>query len=121
MKNEANTQNIVRLTAANLGTVLWRNNVGAGVLDNGSFVRWGLANDTAAVNERIKSADLIGIRPVLVTQQMVGTIIGQFVSRECKAEGWRYRGTKREIAQKAWADLIIGYGGDATFTTGEYP
>jgi len=93
--------------------------VGAGKLENGNFLRWGLANESKAVNEQIKSGDLIGIQPVLIQPAHVGTIIGQFVSREVKKPGWRYTGRGREPAQLAWAELIIALGGDASFTTGD--
>ncbi len=116
---EAATQALVRLEASHAGVRLWRNNLGAGKLENGSFVRWGLANDSAVVNERIKSADLIGIRSVLIGPQHIGHTIGQFVSRECKPPGWRYRATDREVAQLRWAELIASFGGDAAIVTGE--
>lgn len=117
--NEATTQNIVRLEASRKGCRLWRNNVGATYTKDGSFIRYGLANDSANVNREIKSADLIGIRPVLITPAMVGVTIGQFISREVKASNWRYTGNDRERAQLAWAELILSLGGDACFVVGE--
>lgn len=113
--SEAAVQARVRLEATARGERVWRNNVGAGKLEDGSFIRFGLANDSATVNARIKSADLVGIRPVLITQQHVGHTIGQFVSYECKRSGWRYTGSDREIAQLRWAMLILTMGGDACF------
>lgn len=117
--SEAAVQAAVRLEASRKGGRLWRNNVGAGYAEDGSFMRWGLANDSAQVNRVIKSADLIGLRPVRVEQRHVGLVIGQFVSREIKAVGWRYAGTEREVAQLNWATLINTLGGDAAFATGE--
>ena len=105
---ESGAQQRVRLEAASLGIMLWRNNVGATMDQNDRLIRYGLANDSKAMNTRIKSADLIGIRPD-----------GQFVSREIKKPGWRYTGTPREEAQLRWANLILASGGDAAFATGE--
>ena len=85
-KSEAAVQSQVRLEASRKGGRLFRNNVGAGYAEDGAFIRWGLANDSAQVNKVIKSADLIGLRPVLIEQRHVGLVIGQFVSREVKAE-----------------------------------
>ncbi len=108
----------VRLGAADVGVLTWRNNVGALMDAEGRMVRFGLCNDTAALNKKIKSHDLIGIKPVLITHAMVGTTIGQFWSREVKEGGWHYTGTDREVAQLAWGTLITSRGGDAAFTTG---
>lgn len=115
--SESAIQSLVRLEASEKGCRLWRNNVGATTMPDGSFLRFGLANESAGMNKRIKSADLIGIRPVLITPAMVGWTIGQFMSREVKAADWQYKGTEREVAQLRWAELIISLGGDAAFAT----
>lgn len=115
---ESGAQSETRLEAAENGCILWRNNVGAGLLENGSFVRWGLANDSKALNARVKSHDLIGVRRVLVTPDMVGKTFGQFLSREIKQPGWGYSGTDREKAQLAFATIVNSLGGDAKFSTG---
>lgn len=108
----------VRSEAAKKGLRVWRNNIGAFEAEGGRWVRYGLANDSAAVNRKIKSGDLIGIRPHRVTPLDVGRVIGQFVSREVKAPSWRYTATDREQAQQRWIELVLGLGGDACFTTG---
>lgn len=116
---EADTLALVKLEASRKGLRLWRNNVGAVTDARGNFYRYGLANETAAMNASVKSGDLIGIRPTLVTPAMIGATLGVFVSRECKRPGWRWAGTPRELAQFAWVELVTGLGGDAGFATGE--
>lgn len=117
--SEAAVQSRVRLEASRKGGRLWRNNVGAGYAEDGSFMRWGLANDSAQVNRVVKSADLIGLVPVTITKAHVGMVFGRFLSREVKSAGWKYAGTPREVAQLNWATLINTLGGDAAFATGE--
>lgn len=117
--SETAVQSRVRLEAASKGIRMWRNNVGALLDARGVPVRYGLANETKQINEVLKSADLIGIRPVVIRPEHVGQVIGQFVSREIKAAGWTYTGTKHEEAQQNWALLINSLGGDARFATQE--
>lgn len=105
---EAGVTKLIRLEAANKGTLLWRNNVGSFVNENGQFVRFGIANDSSAMNKRIKSSDLIGIKDG-----------GQFICREVKAPDWRYTGTAREKAQLKFIELVLSKGGDAAFATRE--
>ncbi len=118
-KSEAAVTSLVRLEASKKNCRLWRNNVGATYTRNGDFVRYGLANESGKMNDFIKSADLIGIRPIKIRETMVGMIIGQFVSREIKHSNWTYRGTNDEVAQMRWIELITSLGGDACFATGE--
>jgi len=107
LATEAGAQSAVRLEASSKGIMLFRNNVGAMQDDTGRVVRFGLANDSPALNKKIKSHDLIGLRPG-----------GQFVSREIKKPGWHYTGTAHEIAQLKFAELVLAKGGDAGFATG---
>jgi len=95
----------IRIEAAKIGCVLWRNNVGALLDCNGRMIRYGLANDSKRMNAVLKSSDLIGIW------------VGRFVSIEAKAPGWRYRGDARETAQLNWINLINANGGLAGFAT----
>lgn len=118
--SEAAVQARCRVRASKLGLRVWRNNVGA-VHDNatGTHLRYGLANDSPQVNAVCKSADLIGIRPRIIQPDDVGALIGQFVSFECKAAGWKWGNTERERAQGNWAALVLSLGGDARFITDE--
>jgi len=118
-QTESYVQSLVRLEAARKGIKLWRNNVGVLTDERGIPVRYGLANDSPKLNAILKSGDLIGWRPVVVTRDMVGSTIAQFVSRECKRPGWIYSGTEHEEAQLKWVQLIVADGGDACFATSE--
>ena len=123
--NEAQVQQQQRFQAAQAGALLWRNNVGAtpAKCQNCNAkqrpVRYGLCNDSPAINSRIKSADLVGLRPVIITSEMVGTTIGQFVSVESKKQNWKFTGKGREAGQAAWAALILSKGGFATISNKE--
>lgn len=117
-KSEAWAQSAVRMEAGQKGVKLWRNNVGALLDKAGRLVRYGLANDSEQLNAVIKSADLVGWRPLTVTPAHVGQRVAQFVSREIKEPGWQYTGTPREQAQLSWANLVNAAGGDARFCSG---
>ena len=117
---EDDVKKVILLKASKLGWRLWRNNVGVLKDERGVPIRFGLANTSKAVNGELKSGDLIGIRPVLITPDMVGKVIGQFVSRECKESHWKYnpRDT-RDVAHGRWAALVNSLGGDAKVTVGD--
>ena len=118
-ESEAAIQTRIRLEASRKGGRLWRNNVGAGLLEDGTFIRWGVANDSKQMNKMIKSSDLIGIKPILITHEHVGQTFGQFVAREVKPQSWRYGATEREQAQLKFLELVASLGGDAAFATEE--
>ena len=110
MMSEAEVQSRIMMEAALYGIVLTRNNVGAGQFvddetGNKSFVRFGLFNASREQQAKLKSSDLIGIIPPT----------GRFIAIECKREGWKYTGTPREVAQKAFIDFVISKGGVASF------
>ena len=52
------------------------------------------------------SSDLIGLRRVLITPDMAGDVIGQFVSIEVKSERGRLT-----AQQKAWLEMVRRFGG----------
>ena len=118
-ESETAVQSRVRLEAARKGIKLWRNNVGVLRDESGRPVRYGLANDSPALNKAIKSGDLIGWRPILITSALVGARLAQFVSRECKRATWHYSGTEHEQPQLRWIEAVNADGGDAAFTNGE--
>lgn len=116
---EAKVQNDARLKASKMGWRLWRNNKGVLKDERGVPVRFGLVNDNKKLGERVRSSDLIGIRPVIITPGMVGTTLGQFVAREVKREGWKYTGTAREKGQLTFGEIVTSLGGDFKFWNGE--
>lgn len=117
MASESNVQSRVRLAAVAKHWRLWRNNRGAMQDDTGRVVRYGIANDTKQLGDTLKSGDLIGWRPVIITADMVGKCLAQFVSVECKAEGWKPVNTDHEDAQRRWAALVNTEGGYAVFVS----
>lgn len=91
---ESTIQRRIMLGASSAGYTVWRNNVGVAMHgDPPRPVRYGLCKG---------SADLIGIRPVTITQDMVGLTLGQFVAFECKTKtGKPTREQKRFLSHVA--------------------
>lgn len=115
-RDETTVGNAVRLAAAYQGLQLWRNNTGVAVDLNGRHIRYGLANDSKQLNDRIKSSDFIGITPYLVMPHDVGRIVGVFTALETKREDWHMTpGDKRAVAQAAFHDIVRQAGGFAGF------
>lgn len=113
--SEAAVQNKVRLEASQVGARLWRNNVGAYLDERKIPIRYGLCNESKQMNKICKSSDLIGLKPVIITGDMVGCTIGQFVAREVKASDWKFKGNDHENAQLTFLNLVASLGGDAAF------
>lgn len=110
--SEARVASAVRLEAGRRGdVVLWRNNVGALKDEQGRWVRYGLANESKAQNERIKSADLVGIYRRIIQPGDVGRVIGQFLSVETKREGWKPGNNDHDNGQAAWGAGVVAWGG----------
>lgn len=121
--DEGTVQSEVRLKAARTAhlpwgrqTYLFRNNRGAGKLANGSYVRWGLANDSKRLGDATKSGDLIGWEQHLITQADVGRVIAQFLSVEVKRRDWKFAASLEECAQVHWASIVNAQGGKAVIT-----
>lgn len=114
---ESNVQADIRLLASQRGWRLWRNNVGVMTREDGVPVRFGLANDSPQLNRQLASADLIGIRPVLILPEHVGHTLGVFTSIEVKHPDWKPNDRdERYQAQCRWRDLITSLGGYAVIT-----
>lgn len=118
-KSEAYVESLVKLEAPKFGVNLMRNNVGQLLDDNGRPVRYGLMNSSKQVNTIFKSSDEVGFRSFVITPDMVGAVVAQFVAREIKKADWTFSGDTHEQAQLNFINLINHYGGDACFATGE--
>ena len=118
LTSEAGVANHIRLRVAQQGGLLWRNNVGAMESADGRIVRYGLANESKAVNQKVKSSDFVGVIPIPITPDMVGFTIGQFIAIETKKPGWKFTGNPRELAQRKFLELVVSKGGRGYFTNG---
>ena len=121
----------VRLEASRRNARVFRNNNGVAVDNRGNHVRYGFCNESKQINQIIKSSDLIGITPVVITPDMVGQKFGRFTAIEVKKSSWKYSGDMpcickpgkpqcihcHEKAQKAFIDMINNQGGHAQFAT----
>jgi hypothetical protein len=117
-KSEDWVSSKVQLESSDIGSRMWRNNVGAMKTENG-FLRYGLCNETKAVNEVLKSSDLIGCTPITVTYEHIGRTFGIFTAAETKAQGWTFKGTDREVGQLNYINLVQSIGGIAGFISDE--
>lgn len=114
--NEDAVKSHVRLECARLGLQMWRNNVGACIDDTGRQVRYGLANESAQLNRKIKSSDLIGITTVKIMPHHVGQRFGLFTAFETKHSDWEFSPSdERAVAQLKFIDLVREAGGIGYF------
>lgn len=104
---EAEVQQAVRLRAPLIGWCLWRNNSGAFEDKSGRWVRYGLANESKALNKKLKSSDLIGFDNM-----------GFFTAVECKHSLWVFNpNDEHEVAQLEFINHVRNGGGRAGFVT----
>ena len=95
--SEHEIQQRIRLACGRGPVRLWRNNSGALVDQQGRLVRFGLCKG---------SSDLIGLRSVVITPDLVGQRLAQFVALEIK--------TARGVVspeQRAFLQLVEQLGG----------
>ena len=74
---EHEIQQRIRLACGRGAVRLWRNNTGALVDQQGRFVRFGLCKG---------SSDLIGLRSLEITPELVGQRLARFVALEVKTD-----------------------------------
>ena len=118
MASESVNQQQARLIMARLHCQIWRNNSGACTDDTGRLIRYGLGNDSAQLNKKIKSSDLIGITPTLITAEMVGYHLGVFTALEVKPSGWTLKPSdERGHAQAKFHEIVQQACGFAGFVT----
>ena len=119
MKDESEVQQEIQIQGMHHGCNLMRNNSGCLNDATGRLVRFGLGNISKQHNERMKSADLVGITKITITADMVGQTIGVFTAIECKKEGWKEekKFDKREQAQLNFINWVINNGGYAGFAS----
>ena len=109
-QSERGIQNEIMIANSQSGVAVWRNNTfsgwagklvsnnnGRAVVENARFVRGGLCEG---------SADLIGITPVKITPDMVGTTVGVFTGQEVKTQTGRVSQKQNHFGQ-----FVISKGG----------
>lgn len=88
----------VMLALARAGVTTWRNNCGVARYEGGAVVRYGIANPGGS--------DLIGLRSIEVTPDMVGTRVAVFVAVEIKTPAGRL-----SPEQRRFLDFVRDAGG----------
>lgn len=94
--DELAVQNAIRLDLGRGPVRLWRNNTGALKDPSGRLVRYGLCQG---------SSDLIGLRAITITPDMVGQTVAVFAAIEVKDRG---RPTPEQLA---FIDAVTNLGG----------
>ena len=97
--SEHEIQQRIRLACGRGAVRLWRNNTGALVDQQGRYVRFGLCKG---------SSDLIGLRALEITPELVGQRLAQFVALEIKTA----QGVLSPV-QRAFLRLVQELGGVA--------
>lgn len=108
--SESRIQAEIRLAASAAGLTLWRNNVGTGWAGEVSRLPDGsvLIRNPRPIQAGLckGSSDLIGLRPILITANHVGTTLAQFVGLEVKAARGRVT-----AQQQTFLDFVVRCGG----------
>jgi hypothetical protein len=110
MGQETNLQRRIMLRLSKQGVTVFRNNTGVAVFPDGSRVAYGLCPG---------SSDLIGWKPVTITDDMVGNRLAVFVAVEVKPPG-PIRGEKKRLeAQRNFLQAVSNAGGLAGIAQSE--
>jgi hypothetical protein len=86
---EVNLMRRIMLAASRAGATIWRNNAGVARYPDGSVVRYGVANPGGS--------DLIGLRTIEVTPDMVGRKVAVFIAIEVKTPSGRLTDDQRRF------------------------
>jgi hypothetical protein len=107
---EKNIQSLILIAISKCKHIGWRNNTGMGWIGESVKLKNG---DVLIRNARplhaglcLGSSDIIGIKKIKITQEMVGTEIGQFMAIEVKQE--KKNPTKE---QQNFIDFVNSNGG----------
>lgn len=118
MASESAVSQHVQHALSQAGGYAMRNNVGVAFDQTGRPVRYGLMNESRAVNSEYKSSDLIDCLPVLIKPHHVGRTFGLFVALETKESSWKLRPSDAHAqAQLRFINLIRKNGGMSDFIT----
>lgn len=99
--SEAEIQAAIWLAVGKLpGVRIFRNNMGVATFAGGQLVRYGLANPGGS--------DLIGLRSVVVTPEMIGQKLAIFTALEVKTPTGRV-----EPEQRNFVEFVQSFGGIA--------
>ena len=108
--SERRIQSEIMLAASDAGLTLWRNNVGQGWTGKAQRLADGsvLIRDPRPLHAGLckGSSDLIGLKPVVVTEEMVGHTIAQFSAVEVKSKRGRVTAD-----QQRFLDFVNSVGG----------
>lgn len=118
MTSETAVSQHTQLALTDHGGLAMRNNVGVAVDMTGRHIRYGLMNESKAVNTKFKSSDLIDCLPIVIQPHHVGRTFGLFVALETKRSDWRLLPSDAHgHAQQAFMQLIRQRGGMSDFIT----
>lgn len=110
MTTERDIQNAIRLAASEAGFTLWRNNVGQGWAGDATRLPDGsvLIRNPRPLHAGlcVGSSDLIGLRPLLIGAEHIGSIVAQFTGIEVKTARGRVSGK-----QRTFLDFVARRGG----------